>query len=150
MLSSSNRERRTGVAQGSMLALSRALERCKRDAPAQSPRGPAAPPELVISGSTGIRHPLADAAKIASDIAAGRLERLRKALERDAFSLLGLYEYALGFTATCAFEGVSSVSAFLSTSPSPATSSSTPSCKRPRERDGSSRSCSEAPPSGLS
>ena len=51
-------------------------------------------PELVISGSTGIRRPLSDPARIARDIAAGRRGPLRKALERDLISLLGLYEYA--------------------------------------------------------
>jgi hypothetical protein len=51
-------------------------------------------PELVIAGSTGRSRPLSDPAKLASDLAAGRLGRVRRALERDVVSLHALYEYA--------------------------------------------------------
>jgi hypothetical protein len=50
-------------------------------------------PELVISGSTGIRRPLTEAATLAADIAARSLGRLRRALERDAKSLVTFYDY---------------------------------------------------------
>jgi hypothetical protein len=51
-------------------------------------------PDLVISASTGIRRPLGDPAKMASDLSAGRLGRVRRALARDVTSLHALYQYA--------------------------------------------------------
>jgi len=52
-------------------------------------------PELLITSTTGISHPLGDPAKIAAYLASGDVGKLRRRLESDVKALFAFYQYGV-------------------------------------------------------
>lgn len=52
-------------------------------------------PELLITATTGISHPLGDPAKIAAYLASGDVGKLRRRLESDVKALFACYQYGV-------------------------------------------------------
>jgi hypothetical protein len=52
-------------------------------------------PELLITSTTGISHPLGDPAKIAAYLASGDFAKLRRRLESDVKALFAFYQYGV-------------------------------------------------------
>jgi hypothetical protein len=52
-------------------------------------------PELLITSTTGISHPLGDPAKIAAYLASGDVAKLRRRLESDVKALFAFYQYGV-------------------------------------------------------